>query len=134
MQHLPQDKPHYLMGVGTPADIIAAVRAGIDMFDCVLPTRNGRNAFAFTQNGPLRLRNNAHINDSGPIEAGCDCYSCRNFSRGTLRHFFNSGEMLGPILVTIHNLTFYQRLMAKIRQKLKEGEFFNWVKEFTIDN
>lgn len=134
MQYLPHDKPHYLMGVGTPADIIAAVMAGIDMFDCVLPTRNGRNAFAFTQNGPVRLRNNAHINNSGPIEAGCDCYCCRNFSRGTLRHFFNCGEMLGPILVTIHNLTFYQRLMAKIRQKLKEGQFFNWAKEFTIDN
>jgi queuine tRNA-ribosyltransferase len=134
MQYLPQDKPHYLMGVGTPADIIAAVKAGIDMFDCVLPTRNGRNAFAFTQNGPVRLRNNAHINNSRPIEVDCDCYCCRNFSRGTLRHFFNSGEMLGPILVTIHNLTFYQRLMAKIRQKLKEGEFFNWSKEFTIDN
>ncbi len=134
VQYLPQDKPHYLMGVGTPADIIAAVMAGIDMFDCVLPTRNGRNAFAFTQNGPVRLRNNAHINNSVPIEAGCDCYCCRNFSRGTLRHFFNCGEMLGPILVTIHNLTFYQRFMAKIRQKLKEGQFSNWAKEFTIDN
>jgi len=134
MQHLPQDKPHYLMGVGTPADIIAAVNAGIDMFDCVLPTRNGRNAFAFTENGPVRLRNNAHINDCSPIEAGCDCYCCRNFSRGTLRHFFNSGEMLGPILASIHNLRFYQRLMAKIRQTIKEGEFYNWAKEFTIDN
>ena len=134
MQYLPQDKPHYLMGVGTPADIIAAVKAGIDMFDCVLPTRNGRNAFDFTENGPVRLRNNAHIDDSGPIEAACDCYCCRNFSRGTLRHFFNSSEMLGPILVSIHNLTFYQRLMAKIRQKLKDGEFANWAKEFSIDN
>jgi queuine tRNA-ribosyltransferase len=134
LQYLPQDKPHYLMGVGTPADIIAAVCAGIDMFDCVLPTRNGRNAFAFTQNGPVRLRNNAHINDHRPIETGCDCYCCRNFSRGTLRHFFNCGEMLGPILVTIHNLTFYQRFMAKIRQKIKEGQFSNLVKEFTIDN
>ncbi len=134
MQYLPQDKPHYLMGVGTPTDIIAAVKAGIDMFDCVLPTRNGRNAFAFTENGPVRLRNNAHIDDSGPIEAACDCYCCRNFSRGALRHFFNSSEMLGPILVSIHNLTFYQRLMAKIRQKLKDGDFTNWAKEFTIDN
>jgi len=134
MQHLPPDKPHYLMGVGTPADIIAAVQAGIDMFDCVLPTRNGRNAFAFTENGPVRLRNNAHIEDSSPIESGCDCYCCRNFSRAALRHFFNSGEMLGPILVSIHNLTFYQRLMAKIRQALKEGQFSNLAKEFTIDN
>ena len=125
-QLLPQDKPRYLMGVGTPADIIAAVRAGVDMFDCVLPTRNGRNAFAFTENGPLRLRNNAHINDTRPIEAGCDCCCCKNFSRGTLRHFFNSGEMLGPILVSVHNLTFYQRLMAKIRLSLKKNEFADW--------
>jgi queuine tRNA-ribosyltransferase len=131
---LPQDKPHYLMGVGTPTDIIAAVQAGIDMFDCVLPTRNGRNAFAFTENGPLRLRNNAHIEDSRPIEAGCDCYCCRNFSRAALRHFFNAGEMLGPILTSIHNLTFYQRLMAKIRQMIQEGEFSNWAKEFAFDN
>jgi queuine tRNA-ribosyltransferase len=121
-QLLPQDKPRYLMGVGTPRDIIAAVAAGIDMFDCVLPTRNGRNAFAFTENGPVRLRNNAHINDTGPIEAGCECYCCTNFSRGALRHFFNSGEMLGPILVSLHNLTFYQRLMAEIRRALRRNE------------
>jgi len=121
-QLLPHDKPRYLMGVGTPKDIIAAVAAGVDMFDCVLPTRNGRNAFAFTENGPLRLRNNAHINDTEPIEAGCECYCCTNFSRGALRHFFNSGEMLGPILVSLHNLTFYQRLMAEIRQALRRNE------------
>jgi queuine tRNA-ribosyltransferase len=125
---LPKDRPRYLMGVGTPADIIAAVRAGVDMFDCVLPTRNGRNAFAFTENGPVRLRNNTHINDAGPIEADCECYCCRNFSRGTLRHFFNSGEMLGPILASLHNLTFYQRLMAKIRQAIKTDEFADWAK------
>ena len=123
---LPPDKPRYLMGVGTPADIIAAVRAGVDMFDCVLPTRNGRNAFAFTENGPLRLRNNTHINAAEPIEAGCDCYCCRNFNRGTIRHFFNSEEMLGPILVSLHNLRFYQRLMAKIRECLKRNEFADW--------
>ena len=85
---LPEDKPRYLMGVGTPLDIIAAVRAGIDMFDCVLPTRNGRNAFAFTENGPVRLRNNVHINDPAPIEKGCDCYCCTNFSRACLETFF----------------------------------------------
>jgi queuine tRNA-ribosyltransferase len=126
---LPVDKPRYLMGVGTPADIIAAVRAGIDMFDCVLPTRNGRNAFAFTEDGSLRLRNNAYINDTSPVEAGCDCYCCRNFSRGTLRHFFNCGEMLGPVLVSLHNLRFYQRLMARIRQVLKENKFADWARE-----
>jgi queuine tRNA-ribosyltransferase len=121
-QLLPEDRPRYLMGVGTPKDIIAAVAAGIDMFDCVLPTRNGRNAFAFTENGPLRLRNKAHINDAGPIKAGCECYCCRNFSRGALRHFFKCGEMLGPILVSLHNLTFYQRLMADVRQAVKTNK------------
>lgn len=118
---LPEYKPRYLMGVGTPRDIIAAVGAGIDLFDCVLPTRNGRNAFAFTENGPLRLRNSTHINDNQPVEAGCDCYCCKNFTRGALRHFFNTGEMLGPILLSLHNLTFYQRLMAQIREALKRN-------------
>jgi queuine tRNA-ribosyltransferase len=128
---LPRDKPRYLMGVGTPADIIAAAGAGVDMFDCVLPTRNGRNAFAFTEteNGPLRLRNKAYISDTSPIEAGCDCYCCRNFTRAALRHFFNVGEMLGPVLVSLHNLRFYQRLMAKIRQALKENKFADWAKK-----
>jgi len=130
---LPQDKPRYLMGVGTPADIIAAVKAGVDMFDCVLPTRNGRNAFAFTENGPLRLRNNAHTKDARPIEPDCDCYCCRNFSRAALKHFFNSAEMLGPILVSLHNLTFYQRLMAEIRKAIKRNELADWAKKLTID-
>jgi queuine tRNA-ribosyltransferase len=128
-QLLPTRLPRYLMGVGTPADIIAAVKAGVDMFDCVLPTRNGRNAFAFTENGPLRLRNNAHINAAEPVEPGCDCYCCTNFSRAALRHFFNCGEMLGPILLSLHNIRFYQRLMAKIRQSLKEGKFSSWAAE-----
>ena len=126
---LPEDKPRYLMGVGTPLDIIAAVRAGIDMFDCVLPTRNGRNAFAFTENGPVRLRNNVHINDPSPIEKDCDCYCCTNFSRAALRHFFNVGEMLGPILVSIHNLRFYQKLMAQIRQAIETAQFDKWAAE-----
>jgi queuine tRNA-ribosyltransferase len=128
---LPGDKPRYLMGVGTPTDIIAAAGAGVDMFDCVLPTRNGRNAFAFTEteDGPLRLRNNAYISDASPIEADCDCYCCRNFSRAAIRHFFNVGEMLGPVLVSLHNLRFYQRLMAKIRQVLKENRFADWARE-----
>jgi len=128
-QLLPEEKPRYLMGVGTPADIIAAVRAGIDMFDCTIPTRNGRNALALTENGPVRMRNSTHIEDAEPIEAGCDCYCCTNFSRAALRHFFNVGEMLGPILVSLHNLRFYQRLMAKIRQALKENEFADWATE-----
>jgi queuine tRNA-ribosyltransferase len=126
---LPEDRPRYLMGVGTPADIIAAVRVGVDMFDCVLPTRNGRNAFAFTENGPLRLRNNVHTNETGPVEAGCDCYCCSNFSRGTIRHFFNVSEMLGPILLSVHNLRFYQRLMAEIRRAIEKSEFGDWAEE-----
>ena len=118
---LPDDKPRYLMGVGMPDDIIAAVMAGVDMFDCVLPTRNGRNAYAFTFQGPIRMRNNEHIDDNQPIESTCDCYACRYFSRAAIRHFFNVREMLGPILTTIHNLRFYQRLMAEIRQRIESG-------------
>ncbi|HEX41008.1 MAG TPA: tRNA guanosine(34) transglycosylase Tgt [Phycisphaerales bacterium] len=123
---LPADRPRYLMGVGNPSDIIASVMAGIDMFDCVLPTRNGRNAYAFTADGPLRLRNSAHACDGGPIEADCDCYCCRTFSRGAIRHFFNVSEMLGPILLSLHNLRFYQRLMAAIRERLSAGRFAEW--------
>lgn len=123
---LPQDKPRYLMGVGMPADIIAAVKSGVDIFDCVLPTRNGRNAYAFTEEGPLRLRNTIYSTDNKPLEAGCDCYCCKNFSRGTIRHYFNVGEMLGPILLSIHNIRFYHRLMAKIRTSIQENHFTEW--------
>jgi len=126
---LPEAKPRYLMGVGTPADIIAAVRAGVDMFDCVLPTRNGRNSFAFTENGPVRLRNSIHINATDPVEPGCDCYCCTNFSRGAIRHFFNVQEMLGPILLSLHNLRFYQRLMTKIRENIQKNRFSAWADE-----
>ena len=120
---LPDDRPRYLMGVGYPRDIVAAVASGIDMFDCVLPTRNGRNAYAFSAAGPLRLRNSQYIRDSEPIEAGCDCYACRNFTRGAIRHFFFAAEMLGPVLVSVHNIRFYQRLMADIRQAIADGRF-----------
>jgi queuine tRNA-ribosyltransferase len=124
---LPADRPRYLMGVGMPADILAAVRTGVDMFDCVLPTRNGRNAFAFTEQGPLRLRNSVHSDSTEPVEQGCDCYGCRHFTRGAIRHFFNSGEMLGPILLSLHNLRFYQRLMSGIREHIERGDFGGWV-------
>jgi queuine tRNA-ribosyltransferase len=120
---LPEDKPRYLMGVGFPRDIIEAVAAGVDMFDCVMPTRNGRNAYAFTAAGPIRLRNGAYIRDAGPIEVGCDCYACRAFTRGAIRHFFFAGEMLGPILVSLHNIRFYQRLMADVRRAIGAGSF-----------
>jgi queuine tRNA-ribosyltransferase len=96
------------------------------MFDCVLPTRNGRNAYAFTATGPLRLRNSRFTADAGPIEPGCDCYACRNFSRGALRHYFFASEMLGPILVSLHNIRFFQRLMADIRRAIGEGDFDRW--------
>ena len=126
---LPVDKPRYLMGIGTPADIIAAVRAGVDMFDCCLPTRNGRNATAFTGTGVLKMRNNKHINDSEPVDGKCDCYCCRNFSRAAIRHFFNVGEMLGPILLSLHNIRFYQTLMDEIRRKIEIGQFGSWAEK-----
>src|SRR5687767_977778 len=120
---LPSDKPRYLMGVGFPRDIVTAVAAGVDMFDCVLPTRNGRNAYAFTASGAIRLRNSKYTRDTGPIEEGCDCYACRTFTRGAIRHFFFAGEMLGPILVSVHNVRFYQRLMADLRRAIGDGRF-----------
>ena len=123
---LPADKPRYLMGVGMPADLIAAVRAGVDMFDCVLPTRNGRNGFAFTAEGPLRLRNSHHTDSGLPVEAGCPCACCQNYTRAAVRHFFIAGEMLGPILLSLHNLHFFQRLMDQMRAALTAGEFDAW--------
>ena len=127
---LPEDKARYLMGVGMPIDIVESVRNGVDMFDCVLPSRNGRNAFAFTDDGPLRLRNSQYITNTEPIEQGCSCYACQNFGKGTIRHFFNVGEMLGPILVSIHNLTYFQRLMQTIRTRIEEQTFNAWADEF----
>ncbi len=118
---LPPNKPRYLMGVGFPRDIVAAVIAGIDMFDCVMPTRNGRNAYAFTAQGALRLRNAKLAEDPGPLEPGCDCYACQTFTRGAIRHYFQAGEMLGPILVSLHNIRFYQRLMADLRREIANG-------------
>jgi len=118
---MPADRPRYLMGVGRPLDLIRAVAAGVDMFDCVLPTRNGRNSFAFTDSGVLRLRNTRHKLDTAPLEADCPCYACRNFSRGYLRHLFLADEMLGPILVSLHNIAYYQRWMARIRQAIAKG-------------
>jgi queuine tRNA-ribosyltransferase len=129
---LPAERPRYLMGVGMPRDILAAVRSGIDMFDCVLPTRNGRNSFAFTAAGPLRLRNECHKLDAGPLEAGCDCEACARFSRGYIRHLFMAGEMLGPTLASIHNLFFYQRFMSRIRDLIREGGLERITDEFPI--
>ncbi|MCH8046088.1 MAG: tRNA guanosine(34) transglycosylase Tgt, partial [Planctomycetes bacterium] len=119
---LPEDRPRYLMGVGRPQDLLEAIARGIDLFDCVLPTRNGRNALAFTDEGPLRLRNHRHHDDPRPLEADCPCPACRR-SRGYLRHLFAAGEMLGPILLSIHNLTYYQRLLAGAREAIVEDRF-----------
>jgi queuine tRNA-ribosyltransferase len=118
---LPDHKPRYLMGVGYARDILEAVKRGVDMFDCVLPTRNGRNGLAFTYAGTRRLRNAKYALDPGPLEEGCDCYCCSNFSRGYLRHLFSVDEMLGPTLLSIHNLRFFQRWMADIRIAIREG-------------
>jgi len=130
--HLPDERPRYLMGVGLPRDIYRAVRTGIDLFDCVLPTRNGRNAYAFTAEGRLRLRNSCHRLCDDPLEPGCWCYTCRNFSRGYLRHLFLSEEMLGPILTSIHNLTFYQRLMRRIRELIPAGKLETIRRQFPV--
>lgn len=120
---LPEDKPRYLMGVGRPQDLIDAVYHGIDMFDCVWPTRNGRNATCMTFSGQVRLRNAAHARDPRPLEEGCPCPACRNYSRAYLRHLFIAKEMLGPILASLHNLWFLQRLMTRMRRAISEGRF-----------
>jgi queuine tRNA-ribosyltransferase len=120
---LPSDKPRYLMGVGRPEDILTGIASGIDMFDCVLPTRNGRNASAFTDEGSLRLRNSCHKRDSAPLESGCPCYTCRHFSRAYLHHLFLAKEMLGPTLLSLHNVAYYCRLMAAARQAIEAKRF-----------
>lgn len=119
---LPNDKPRYLMGVGRPEDLLEAIARGVDLFDCVLPTRNGRNAMAFTDSGPLRLRNLQYQQQHEPLEEGCPCPACRH-SRGYLRHLFMAGEMLGPVLLSAHNLTYYQRLLADVRQAIEQDRF-----------
>src|SRR5947199_1951227 len=128
---MPADKPRYLMGVGTPQDLLNAIRRGIDLFDCVLPTRNGRNAMAFTDEGPLRLRNSVHQRDDRQLEEGCPCLACRH-SRAYLRHLFLADEMLGPILLTHHNLTYYQRLLADARKAIEEDRFVQFFERRTV--
>jgi queuine tRNA-ribosyltransferase len=120
---LPVNRPRYLMGVGRPQDILDAVATGIDLFDCVLPTRNGRNATCFTEKGYVKLRNAVHRRDPSPIEENCGCLACRRFSRSYLRHLFMAKEMLGPILASIHNLTFLHRLTSRIRAAIADGRF-----------
>lgn len=128
--NLPQDKPRYLMGVGTPRDLVDGVKRGIDMFDCVMPTRNARNGHLFTRQGVVKLRNAKNKTAEGPIEEGCECYTCQNYSLAYLHHLDKCGEMLGPRLNTIHNLHYYQRVMKEIREALDNGTFDQYEKEF----
>ena len=118
---LPVAKPHYLMGVGRPEDIVEAVFRGIDLFDCVMPTRNGRNAMAFTSQGQLRIRNQKFQRDSGPLDPECQCVVCQTWSRAYLRHLFIAHEMLGPILLSLHNIAFYQNLVRELRAAILTG-------------
>ncbi len=125
---LPTHQPRYLMGVGRPIDLLEGIARGIDMFDCVMPTRNGRNALAFTAQGPLRLRNQCHATDQRPLEEDCPCPACQH-SRAYLRHLFIADEMLGPILLSIHNITFYHRLLSQARQHIEEGSYGDFLAE-----
>lgn len=120
---LPADRARYLMGVGTPADLVGAVRRGIDMFDCVMPTRSGRTGRAYTRRGVLNIRNARHAEDDGPLDPDCGCPACRRHSRAYLHHLFKAGEMLGPMLLTWHNIQYYQDLMAELRQAIIDGRF-----------
>jgi len=121
--HLPTDKPHYVMGVGTPDDLIEGIDRGIDMFDCVMPSRNARNGTLFTDDGKINIKNLKHFDDKNPIMADCSCYTCRNFSRAYLRHLYMAKEILSARLNTLHNLHYYCDLMQRARNALDEG---NW--------
>jgi len=123
---LPRDKPRYLMGVGTPEDLVDGVTAGIDMFDCVMPTRNARNGWLFTRFGDIKLRNARYKEDTRPLDETCACYTCRHFTRAYLHHLHKAQEILGSRLNTIHNLFYYQELMAQMRDALQQGEFAAW--------
>ena len=133
VDHLPTDKPRYLMGVGKPDDIVGAVERGIDMFDCVLPTRSGRNGQAFTWTGPLNIRNARFAEDLSPLDARCACPVCADFSRAYIHHLVKAGEMLGAMLMTQHNLWFYQQLMAGLRSAIAEGRLSDFANRFRAD-
>jgi len=126
---MPVDKPRYLMCVGRPENILEAIERGIDMFDCVMPTRNGRNSYLFTSNGVLSMRNAQYKDDFRTIDEECDCYTCRNYSRAYIRHLFIAKEILALELSSIHNLHFYLNLVSEARQKIKEGTFSDWKNE-----
>lgn len=130
---LPVDRPRYLMGVGKPDDLVGAVERGVDMFDCVLPSRSGRNGQGFTWNGPVNLRNAKHAEDTGPLDERCPCDACTKYSRAYLHHLHKSGEILGAMLLTEHNLTFYQQLMAGMRDAIAQGQFTAFAAQFRRD-
>ena len=128
--HLPDEQPRYLMGVGTPADIVGAVTRGVDMFDCVIPTRSGRTGKGFTRRGELNIRNSRHAEDPRPLDDNCNCPACRDFSRAYLHHLFKANEILGPMLLTMHNLTYYQDLMTGLRKSISEGSLALFCEKF----
>ena len=130
---LPADKPHYLMGVGTPEDLVAGVANGVDMFDCVMPTRNARNGWLFTRFGDIKIKNAKYKEDSKPLDETCDCYACKNFSRAYLHHLHRTGEILGARLNTIHNLHYYLQIMKEIRAAIEVGQFSQFVAKFKQD-
>ena len=132
-QQLPHDRPRYLMGVGKPDDLVGAVERGVDMFDCVLPSRSGRNGQGFTWHGPVNLRNAKHAEDTGPLDPRCSCDVCATYSRAYLHHLHKSGEILGAMLLTEHNLSFYQQLMAAMRAAIAAGTFAAFATEFRRD-
>ncbi len=123
---LPSDKPHYLMGVGTPSDILGAVKRGIDMFDCVMPTRSGRTGLAFTWNGRINIKNNKYQNDNSPLDKNCQNFNLNKYSKNYLNHLFNTNEILGSMLLTLNNINFYQELMSEIRLNIKKGTFIDF--------
>jgi queuine tRNA-ribosyltransferase len=130
---LPADKPHYLMGVGTPEDLVAGVASGVDMFDCVMPTRNARNGWLFTRFGDIKIKNARYKEDTKPLDETCDCYACKNFSRAYLHHLHRTGEILGARLNTIHNLHYYLQIMKEIRAAIEAGQFQQFVAKFKED-
>ena len=129
-EHMPSDKPRYLMGVGTPTDILGAVKRGVDMFDCVMPTRSGRTGLAFTWNGRLNIKNNKYKNDNEPLDINCSNLSLNKYSKNYLNHLFNTNEILGSTLLTLHNINFYQELMSAIRDNIKNGTFNKFHDEY----
>jgi queuine tRNA-ribosyltransferase len=130
---LPAHKPHYLMGVGTPEDLVEGVANGIDMFDCVMPTRNARNGWLFTRYGDVKIKNARHKDEDQPLDASCDCYTCQNFSRAYLHHLHRCGEILGARLNTIHNLHYYLALMQEMRKAIDEHRFAEFRVQFASD-